>query len=377
MSMSRLKRINSCGQSIWLDYLSRDLIESGTLQRLINEDGITGVTTNPAIFEKALNTGTAYDETIMSLARQGKSASAIYRYLAIEDVIAAADMLYPINEATDNRDGFVSLEVSPHLAYDVEKTVREAHELWTMLNRPNVLIKVPATEPGLQAIRQLITDGININVTLLFGLERYRAVAEAYLAGLETRLAAGQPIWHRPVSVASLFLSRIDTLVDSILDTKMTEAVTDKVNLLPLAGEAAVATARIAYSHYQTLVSGDRFRALADHGARPQHLLWASTGTKNPLYADTRYVEPLIGPDTINTLPIETINAFRDHGRPSSRLTENIDEAEAVMTILQERGIDMQAVAQQLEDEGVQKFIAAHDQLIKLLETKCTGVTMK
>jgi len=234
---------------------------------------------------------------------------------------------------------------------------------------------VPATKPGLQAIRQLITDGINVNVTLLFGFERYRAVAEVYLAGLEARLAAGQPIWHKPISFASLFLSRIDTLVDSILETRMMDAETDKVNLASLQGEAAVATARLAYSHYQTLVSADRFHALAEHGARPQRLLWASTGTKNPLYADTRYVEPLIGSQTINTLPMETIDAYRDHGQPSLRLTGNAEESAALMAILQERGIDMQAVAQQLEDEGVQKFITAHDQLIKSIQTKCTEVS--
>jgi transaldolase len=377
MSNSRLKQINEHGQSIWLDYLSRDMIESGMLQRLIDEDGISGVTTNPAIFEKAITTGKAYDETIMRMTRQGKYALDIYRSLTVQDVTAAADMFYPIYESTGNRDGFVSLEVSPHLAYDVENTVKEAHELWEQLNRPNVLIKVPATEAGLQAIRQLITDGINVNVTLLFGLERYRAVAEAYLAGLEARLAAGQTIWHKPISVASLFLSRIDTLVDSILESRMTAAETDKVNLASLQGEAAVATARLAYSHYLTSVSADRFRALAEYGARPQHLLWASTGTKNPLYADTRYVEALIGPQTINTLPMETIDAYRDHGQPSLRLTGNAEESAALMTILQERGIDMQAVAQQLEDEGVQKFITAHDQLVTSIQTKCTEVSMQ
>lgn len=373
-SASRIKQIGAFGQSIWLDFLSRSLLESGMLKHLIEEDGISGVTTNPAIFEKAVTEGTAYDKAIRTLADRDRDAAEICRVLVLEDVAAAADLLYPVYEATRGRDGYVSIEVSPHLASDVAGTIAEAHGLWGTLNRPNVLIKVPATIPGLQAIRQLLTDGINVNVTLLFGLDRYRDVTEAWLSGLEAHIASGNTIRHPPVSVASLFLSRIDTLVDSMLAERSRESVPDEAGAPQLEGEAALATARLAYREYQAVVSSDRFRTLANHGARPQHLLWASTGTKNPLYADTRYVEPLIGPETINTLPMDTLDAYRDHGQPAMRLTKDPERAEALMSILQEHGIDMKAVAQQLEDEGVQKFMTAQDQLLKTIEKKCIEV---
>ncbi|MEX2353044.1 MAG: transaldolase [Gammaproteobacteria bacterium] len=374
-TVNRIKQINTFGQSVWLDYLSRSLIESGMLRQLIEEDGISGVTTNPAIFEKAVTAGTVYDNAIRAMARQGKPAEAIYRTLAVQDVTAAADILYSVYESTDHRDGYVSIEVSPHLAYDTAGTVREARALWKELDRPNVLIKVPGTEAGLPAIRQLIRDGINVNVTLLFGLDRYRQVTGAWLTGLEERLAAGDTLRQLPVSVASLFLSRIDTLVDSLLESRQANVPMDEGEVQQLSGKAAVATARLAYHEYQTMVSSDRFRSLAKQGGRPQHLLWASTGTKNPAYEDTCYVDPLIGPETITTLPMETIDAYRDHGRPEVRLTVDGKEAEAVITGIRLLTIDLQNVAKQLEDEGVRKFITAHDQLVNSIETICSEVS--
>ena len=371
--MSRLKQIRSFGQSIWLDFLSRDLIESGGLHRLIDEDGISGVTTNPTIFEKAVSGGTAYDGAVASMAAEGKSAVDMYRRLTLRDVAAAADMLHPVYEITEGGDGFVSIEVSPHLAYDSGKTVAEARDLWAALDRPNVLIKVPATEPGLAAVRRLIGEGVNVNVTLLFGLARYEAVARAYVAGLEDRLAAGHSLRHGPVSVASFFLSRIDTLVDSLLEEKAAAAGEDP-HIDLLRGETAIACARLAYSRFRIMFSSESFHRLAGHGARPQRLLWASTSTKNPDYPDTKYVEPLIGKDTVNTLPLQTLDAYRDHGLPEQRLERDPDRARSQLAVLEEYGIDMHAVAARLEREGVQKFIDSYDRLLHALEEKCTAV---
>jgi len=366
-SFNPLEAIRSCGQSIWLDYLGRELIGSGELRRLIEEDGVSGVTTNPAIFEKAIDGGRAYDAEIARLAHEGADAAAIYRQLTLADVAAAADLLLPVHQAGAGADGFVSLEVSPHLAHDSEGTLREARELWAALARPNVLIKVPATRAGVAAIRRLIAEGINVNVTLLFGLARYGEVAEAYLAGLEARREAQL---RGIASVASFFLSRIDSLVDPMLERIAQQGGANAAKAAPLRGEVAIASAKLAYRHYQGIVSGERYRALAERGARPQRLLWASTSTKNPAYPDTKYVEPLVGPDTINTLPPETLDAYRDHGRPGSTLTAGFARAESVLAELQEVGIDIEAVSQRLEDEGVQKFIAPYDKLLASIGKK-------
>jgi len=367
-----LAALRACGQSIWLDYLGRELIESGELQRLIERDGVSGVTTNPAIFEKAIGAGGAYDAAIARLAREGKDAAAIYRELTLADVAAAADLLRPLHETTAGADGFVSLEVSPHFAHDSEATLKEARELWAELARPNVLIKVPATRAGLVAIRRLLGEGINVNVTLLFGIARYGEVAEAHLGALEDRRGANRPLLAI-ASVASFFLSRIDSLIDPMLERIAQQGGPNAAKAASLGGEAAIASAKLAYRHYQAIVAGERFRALAEQGARPQRLLWASTSTKNPAYPDAKYVEPLIGPDTVNTLPPETLDAYRDHGRPGPKLTAGFARAESVLAELQEVGIDIEAISQRLEDEGVQKFIAPYDKLLASIAKKARG----
>ncbi|MGP8050396.1 MAG: transaldolase [Desulfobaccales bacterium] len=356
-----LIKLRGCGQSVWLDNLSRHLLNSGDLQRLIDADGLGGVTSNPAIFEKAIVGSPDYDDDIGRLSRQGQGTQEIYETLTVSDVQRAADLLLPVFRKLEGTDGFVSLEVNPHLAHDTSGTIAEARRLWGKLDRPNVFIKVPATHEGLPAIRQLISEGINVNVTLLFGLPRYREVAEAYTSGLEERTARGEHL--RVASVASFFLSRIDTLVDQTLKRLGGAAAA-------LEGEVAIASAKVAYAIYRQLCGGDRFKALQEKGARPQRLLWASTSTKNPAYSDVKYVEPLIGPETINTMPQETINAYRDHGQPASRLSQGADQAAAVLQRLPELGIDLNQVTQQLEDEGVEKFNQPYDKLLESLEGK-------
>jgi transaldolase len=373
MSENPLLKLQSFGQSIWLDFLSRALLASGRLKRLIEEDGLRGVTSNPAIFEKAIAGSSEYDDDIRTLARQGKSAAEIYEALTVADVQAAADLFRPVYDRLDGRDGFVSLEVSPHLAYDTEGTIAEARHLWSRLGRPNVFIKVPATKPGLPAIRQLISEGVNVNVTLLFGLPRYREVAEAYIAGLEDRAARGLPL-DRVASVASFFLSRIDVLLDPVLERIAQEGGTKGEIARGLIGEVAIASAKVAYQIYKEIYRGERFQRLARQGARTQRLLWASTSTKNPAYSDVKYVEPLIGPDTINTMPLETLNAYRDHGNPAPRLEEGVEHAYRVLEQLAQVGIDIDQATQQLEEEGVHKFVVPFDSLMALLESKRTAV---
>ena len=366
-----LRRLEQFGQSIWLDYIRRQMITSGELQKLIDEDGLKGITSNPAIFEKAIAGSTDYDEAIRGLVRQNKSVLEIYHDLTVADVQMAADAFRPLYDQLDGKDGFVSLEVNPHLARDTEGTIREARQLWQDVNRPNLLIKVPGTVEGLPAITRLISEGINVNVTLLFGLTRYEQVAEAYIAGLEARLAQGGSL-ARVASVASFFLSRIDVLLDPILE-KMASLGGDRAEKAhDLVGEVAIACAKMAYAIYQRLFSTDRFKALAAQGARTQRVLWASTSTKNPAYPDVKYVEPLIGPDTINTLPPETLEAYRDHGDPAPRLTEGLDRTAEILERLPkpELYIDLNQVAQRLEDEGIDKFNKPYDSLLKTLEAK-------
>ena len=363
-----LKRLGTLGQSIWMDYIRRDLIVSGELRRLIEEDGIRGMTSNPAIFEKAIADSRDYDEDIRAQAVAGKDVMTIYESISRRDVQSAADEFRPLYDRTDGADGYVSLEVNPHLAHDTAGTIEEARRLWATLNRPNVLIKVPATADGLPAIRQLISEGINVNVTLLFGLPRYRQVAEAYLAGLEARASQGKPVKYI-ASVASFFLSRIDTVVDPLVE-KFLESGTMTTIAEKVRGQVAISCAKTAYQIYREIFGGTRFKKLADDGARVQRLLWASTSSKNPDYSDVKYVEALIGPDTVNTAPPATIDAYRDHGNPKPTLEQGIEEANWVLARLPELGIGIDQVTQQLEDEGVEKFNEPFDKLMRALSQK-------
>jgi transaldolase len=366
MSINPLKELETLGQSLWLDYIRRDLISSGELRRLIEEDGLRGMTSNPSIFEKAIADSHDYDEEIRAIASSGKGAATIYETLSQRDVRSAADEFRPLYERTDGKDGYVSLEVNPHLAHDTKGTIEEARRLWAALDRPNVLIKVPGTANGLPAIQQLIGEGISVNVTLLFGLPRYRQVAEAYLAGLEARAAQGQPLKH-VASVASFFVSRIDALVDPPLEKLMAQGCKESDLAKEAHGQIAIASAKMAYQIYQEIFAGDRFRDLAAKGGRTQRLLWASTSAKNPDYSDVKYVEALIGPDTVNTAPLETLNAYRDHGEPKARLEHHVKEAHWLLARLPELGIDIDQVTRQLEDEGVQKFNKPFDKLMETL----------
>ncbi|MGD8584183.1 MAG: bifunctional transaldolase/phosoglucose isomerase [Chloroflexota bacterium] len=371
MENNPLLELHNFGQSIWLDFIRRGMLDSGELQDLIRMDGLRGVTSNPAIFEKAIDGSADYDEAIRTLALEGKSAAQIYDTLTVTDVQHAADVFAPVYQRTDGRDGYVSLEVSPHLAHDAAGTVAEARRLWRAVDRSNVMIKVPATREGLAAIQQLISEGINVNVTLLFGLSRYREVIAAYTAGMEARDAGGQPL-GMVASVASFFLSRIDVLVDPLLEQLMKGDDRNPTAALArrLHGQTAIASAKKAYQIYQKAIATDHYCQLANKGAHPQRLLWASTSTKNPDYSDVKYVEALIGPDTVNTLPLETLNAYRDHGRPAYRLDSNVDQATVVLDGLADLGIDLDEVADQLEAEGVQKFIRPFDRLMETLERK-------
>jgi transaldolase len=373
MSSNPLKRLGTLGQSIWLDYIRRDLMASGELRRLIEEDGLRGMTSNPSIFEKAITGSHDYDEDIRVLALEGKGVQAIYEVLSVRDVQSAADEFRPLYDKTDGNDGYVSLEVNPHLAHDTKGTIDEARRLWDTLSRPNVFIKVPATTEGLLAIQQLIGEGISVNVTLLFGLPRYRQVAEAYIAGIEARAAQGKAVNH-VASVASFFVSRIDGLVDPLLE-KLAAKGGEKGELAKkVHGQVAIASAKVAYQIYKEIFGHDRFKRLAGNGARVQRLLWASTSNKNPDYSDLKYIEDLIGLDTINTVPPATLDAYRDHGDPKARLEQNVTEANWILERLPELGISIDEVTRQLEDEGVEKFNQPFDKLMETLAQKSLRV---
>jgi transaldolase len=363
-----LLELEALGQSIWLDYIRRRMITSGELQRLIDKDGVSGVTSNPSIFEMAISESHDYDEAVRRLKQKGHTSDEIYRLLIVEDIQSVADLLRPTYNRTYGGDGFVSLEVSPRLAHDTRGTISEAHQLWSLVNRPNAMIKVPATLEGLSAIRQLIGDGINVNVTLLFGLPRYRKVAEAYIEGLEILADKGESL-DQVASVASFFLSRIDVLIDPILEKTMRVNSSLAGIAARLHGQIAIASAEAAYQIYKEIFSSDHFTRLAHKGAHTQRLLWASTSTKNPAYSDTRYVEALIGPETINTMPLETLNAYRNHGHPERRLGQKVSEAYQLLHDLATVSIDLESATQQLEDEGVQKFSSAFEQLMVSLES--------
>ena len=362
-------RIADFGQSIWLDYIRRKFILSGGLQKLIDEDGLKGVTSNPAIFEEAISGSDDYKDTLAAQAKTGHSAKDIFLSLAIEDVQKACDLFAGVYEKTDGQDGFVSLEVSPDLALNTEATIEEGRSLWKAVKRKNVMIKVPSTKEGLPAIEQLTSEGINVNVTLLFGLERYRSVAEAYIAGLEKRSQNGESI-HHIASVASFFLSRIDTIVDPMLQEAARKNDEKAAVAGGLIGKVAIACAKMAYQIYKEIFGSERFKALEAKGAKPQRLLWASTGTKNKAYSDVMYVEELIGPNTVNTVPVKTLDAYRDHGDPAARLENNVEEARKVLQQLKEVGIDLDTITQNLEDEGIQKFIKPFESLLQAIEEK-------
>jgi transaldolase len=358
MATNRVKQIHSFGQSIWLDFINREIIKSGELKKLIDEDGVRGVTSNPAIFEKAITSSTDYDADIAELAKITNDNEEIFFGLAVKDIKNATDLFKNVYDESKGGDGYVSLEVSPFLALKTNETAEQAETLWKAVDRKNVMIKIPGTKPGLAAIRHSIAIGININVTLLFGLRRYEEVTEAYISGLEEHLAAGHSIAHIS-SVASFFLSRIDVLVDPLLDEK---------GVPELKGEVAIASAKKAYEIYKRVFSGPRWEKLAAMGAKPQRLLWASTSSKNPAFKDTKYVEALIGPDTVDTVPLETIEAFRDHGIVANTLDQGLDEATAVLERLKAVGIDIDKVTQQLEDEGVEKFNKPFEKLLQAIE---------
>jgi transaldolase len=361
----------SLGESLWLDYIHRDLLESGELRRLIEQDGIRGITSNPTIFEQAIGTGSAYDAAIATLAREGRDARGILEALAVEDVTRAADAFRPIYEMTGGNDGFVSLEVAPDLAHDTEGTVAEARRLWAAVSRPNLMIKVPGTAAGLPAITRLIAEGINVNVTLLFAVETYRRVIAAYVGGLEQRVQGGLPL-EAVRSVASFFVSRVDTEVDRRLEVRIAAAPDGaaKGRLERLLGQAAVANAVLAYQAYEAGFTAPAVRALMGKGAAVQRPLWASTSSKNPRYPDTMYVDRLIGPDVVNTVPPATLRAFQDHGRPVRTIDADVEGARRHLAALAAEGIDLGDVTDTLTVEGVRKFADSFTTLLETISAK-------
>ncbi|HEX4387568.1 MAG TPA: transaldolase [Steroidobacteraceae bacterium] len=361
--------LRKLGQSVWLDDISRGMIEDGSLARLIHEDGIAGLTSNPSIFANSIMKDPRYAAPIAKLLPSGQSGIDLYEDLALEDLQDAAQLLRGLYDSSGSGDGYVSMEVSPHLAYDAAKSFAEAQRLWARLKLPNAFIKIPGTEAGIGVVRDLIAAGINVNITLLFSPERYRAVARAYMEGLARRIAAGQGV-ATVASVASFFLSRIDTAVDKQLDAL---AARGQTAARALRGKAAIASACRAYEIFEELTAGAEWQALAARGARPQRLLWASTSTKDPTFSPVKYVEELVVPATVNTMPLETIDTYRRVGRPELRLERHIAEASDVREGLERLDIDMEAVAQQLEREGVAKFIEPFDKLQQWLEDKRRG----
>jgi transaldolase/glucose-6-phosphate isomerase len=358
--MNPLTQLDACGQSVWLDYLKRSLIESGELGRLIERDGLKGVTSNPAIFEKAIAESDEYVEALHAFQAQGKhEVMATYEHLAIADIKAAADVLRQVYDRTRGRDGYISLECSPYLANDTEATVAEAVRLWAAVDRPNLMVKVPGTQAGIPAIRRLIGRGLNINITLLFAVPVYEQVVEAYLAGLEEFKKSGGDV-SKVGSVASFFVSRIDTAIDKRLDNLGDKQIGDRVR-----GKIAIANAKLAYARYKALFSGPRWQALASSGAQTQRLLWASTSSKNPAYKDTIYVEALVGQDTVDTIPPATMDAFRDHGEVvADTIEKDLEGARATLALLEESGVSLKEIAEALVADGVKQFSDAFDKLL-------------
>jgi transaldolase / glucose-6-phosphate isomerase len=379
MNKNPLIGLKEIGQSVWLDNLSRKLIHSGELKRLIDEDGLSGITSNPTIFQKAISGSTDYDSSLRRMIGKGvKDEKELFLGLAMEDVSDAADLLWPTYQSTNGQDGFVSIEVSPDLAYDTDATIVEARRLFSTLGKKNILVKVPATKQGLPAIEQLIGEGVNVNITLLFSVKRYEEVAEAYLRGLEKRVRRGQPI-DEIASVASFFVSRVDTLTDKLLETRISSVTSkaEKDKITNLFGKAAVANAKIAYKKYRSIFSGKRFLTLKEKGGRTQRILWGSTGTKNPKYSDIKYVEEMIAADSINTLPETTIKAFKDHGQAKITIRNGLEEAERLFSELKSVGVDIREVTEQLEKEGVQLFSDSFFALLKEIAKKRDSILMQ
>ena len=369
--MNRLRKLADYGQSYWMDDLSRDLLRSGDLPRRIREEGLRGITSNPAIFSQAIGGSTAYDEQIAHSARAGRSALQIYEELTSQDIRDACDALLPVYRDTGGLDGYVSLEVSPLLARDTAGSIAEGAHLAKLVDKPNLMIKIPGTAEGLPAVEELLYRGISVNVTLLFSIEVYQAVADAWLKGLERRHAAGQPV-NTVASVASFFVSRIDTLVDQLLGHRIRPDGTSALHPHPktLQGTVAVANAKLAYAAFRKMSGSERWKTIEAAGARPQRLLWASTGNKNPAYSDVGYVEPLIGAHTVNTMPATTAAAFADHGKPGKNLTRAVPAARKSLKELKALGIDLKRVTWQLENEGIQKFIEPFEKLLGNIEAK-------
>ncbi len=371
MSSNPLVQLHSLGQSVWLDQMRRSLLTTGELKGLIDNDGLRGLTSNPTIFERAISGSKDYAEQLGQLARAGSNVSHIYEEIVVQDIAGAADTFRGVYDANNGSDGFVSLEVSPLLAHETRATIEEAKKLFARLNRPNVMIKVPGTPAGLPAIEELIASGLNINVTLIFAVEVYEKVADAYITGLERRAAAGQPV-DRIGSVASFFVSRIDSMVDKQLG-QLAEKATDeqqRQRINGLMGRAAIANAKLAYESFNRIFDSERFAALKTKGARVQRPLWASTSTKNPAYPDTMYVDTLIGRDTVNTVPPQTLDAFRDHGKVAPTLESGLDEAHHTFDELKAVGVDMKAVTDKLTEEGVKSFSDSFEELIKVIEAR-------
>ena len=369
-----LKQLGEAGQAVWLDFVQRDMLHDGGLARLVAEDGLTGVTSNPSIFQKAIGGSADYDQALKAFVEASDADPVtVFEHLAVEDIQAAADILRPVFDAKGGRDGFVSLEVSPYLALDTEGTLAEARRLWAQVDRPNLMIKVPGTAQGAPAIQALIGEGINVNVTLLFSLESYLAVAEAHIAGLEAFKASGGDV-SKVHGVASFFVSRIDAVIDGKIDARLKAgAGADEAALKTVRGQVAVANAKVAYQHYLKLIDTPRWKVLAEAGAAPQRLLWASTGTKNPDYSDVLYVATLIGPDTVNTMPPKTMDAFRDHGVVSQSLTDKPEEAEAILETTERLGLDLGGVTHDLVEDGVKQFSDAADSLLTVVAERRTA----
>ncbi|PKM71768.1 MAG: transaldolase [Firmicutes bacterium HGW-Firmicutes-16] len=367
MKNNRILELQRFGQSIWLDYIRRDFIAGGELGRFIGVYGLRGMTSNPAIFEKAILSGDIYSEPIRAMSQSGKDSKFIYEALSQSDVQAAADVFKPVYDRTSGNDGYVSLEVNPHLAFDTEGTIKEARRLWTAVDRPNILIKVPATAEGLPAIRQLISEGINVNVTLIFGVERYLQVANEYIAGIMERIDHNEPV-NNVVSFASFFLSRIDSLIDPMLE----KIIDNRGELGGLAqnayGQVAIASAKTAYQHYKNIFESDKLLELAKMGVRVQRMLWASTGAKNPKFSELKYVEPLIGRNTVSTLPLETFNAYCEHGKPKRSIEDGATDAEEILKSLPDLGVDIDEIIRQLELEGIKKFTEPFDKLLSAID---------
>lgn len=374
--VSPIKSLLKFGQSVWLDYIRRDMLINGELEKLIKEDGLRGMTSNPAIFQKAIGNSADYDTSIKSLAKEGLTADSIYDKVAIEDVQKACDLFAPVYKETKRTDGYVSLEVSPYLALDTKQTIAEAKRLWQAVDRQNIMIKVPGTPEGILALEELIAEGINVNVTLLFSRHVYEKVAKTYIKGLERYAAKGEDI-SKVASVASFFISRIDSAVDQLISEKIKSAQNDqeKITLENLQGKTAIANAKMAYQTYKGLINQQNWQTLAKKGAMPQRLLWASTSTKNPKYSETYYVEELIGNNTVDTIPPATYDAFKKSGKAANTLELDLDKSKEILASLEKLGIDLEKVCLQLVKEGVKLFSDAFDSLSTELKTKCTKLS--